>query len=100
MNKVGGPGSMNNVSSRGSLSVDQVTALFEERLRVNLPGGTYKVIQQSYSGASVSMWDDRRLAYSMVIRLQPEGHILPLNPAPVMESEDFLRWTGKGSRTN
>jgi hypothetical protein len=72
-----------------------MNALFEERLRVNLPGGSFKVIQHNYSGASGSKVYDQNLAYTSVIRLQAEGHILPLNPVPSMSDR-----IGKGSETN
>ncbi len=91
---------MNNVSSRGSLSVEEMNALFEGRLRVSLPGGSFKVVQHSYSGASGCKVYDRQLSFSLIIRLQPEGHILPLNPVPARESDDILGWMDKGSRTN
>ncbi len=79
---------MNSINSRGLLSVEEMNALFEERLRVNLPGGSFKVIHRKYSGASGSMTYEHQLPLSMVVRLQPEGHILPLNATPAVAKSD------------
>jgi len=91
---------MSNLLSHGILSVEEMNALFEDRLRVSLPGGSFVVVQRSYSNASGSQVYDQHLSYSMTIRLKPEGHILPLNPVPVMMTGDSLPRTGKGSRAN
>jgi hypothetical protein len=80
---------MKNLSSRGKLSVEDMNDLFEGRLRVNLPGGSFKVVQRSYSGPRGSQVFDHELRVSTVIFLQPEGHILPLNPVPA-RSESSL----------
>ncbi len=88
---------MKNLASRGLLSVEDMNALFEERLRVSLPGGSFKVIQHNYSNTGRIKVYGGQLPMSMVIRLQPEGHITPLNPVPEKANG---RLTGAGSRTN
>ncbi len=79
---------MNSITSRGLLSVEEMNALFEERLRVNLPGGSFKVIHRKYSGDCGCVAYDHQLPLSMVVRLQPEGHILPLNATPTVTKSD------------
>ena len=91
---------MNNLSTRGSLSVEEMNALFEHRLRVNLPGGSFKVIQRTYSNSSPIKVYDGQLSLSMVIRLEPEGHIIPLEPVPAAAKSDASLFTGKRSQSN
>ncbi len=73
---------MKDLTSRGLLSVEEMSALFEGRLRVCLPGGSFKMVRRNYSSKWGCHVYEKKLLVSSVIYLQPEGHILPLNPVP------------------
>jgi len=88
---------MKNLTSRGLLSVEDFNALFEERLRVNLPGGSFKVIQRSYNRGRGCQVYEQHMPVLFVIYLQPEGHITPLNRVSASKTNEPL---AKGYQAN
>ncbi len=70
---------MNRSFSHGMLSVDEMNALFDEQLRVQLPGGSFKVIQHSYSGECGCRVYENNLPLSITVRLEREGRKASLN---------------------
>jgi hypothetical protein len=91
---------MKNLSSRGLLSVEDLNALFEERLRIHTHCGCFKVVERHYSSSRGSQVYDRNLPMSIVISLQPEGRTLPMDPVPAKASSTAWYRTGKGSQAN
>lgn len=78
--------SLNSATLPGTLSVEDMNALIEGRMRVDLPGGFFKVTQQTYSAkAGVKVYQSG-LPLSMVVRLTLEGRGTILEPAPAQTS--------------
>ncbi len=91
---------MYDLSTQGILPVEDMNALFEERLRVKLPGGLYKVSSRSYSCDCVTKVYEHQLPLSMSIRFQPVGRrVANLDHAPAASKGTRNATTGK-SNTN
>ncbi len=64
---------MYNLSTQGMLPVEDLNALFDEGLRVKLPGGLYKVTSRSYSCDCGTKVYEHQLPLSVSIHFQPVG---------------------------
>ncbi len=64
---------MYNLSTQGMLPVEKMNALFEEGLRVKLPGGLYKVTSRSYDCDCDTKVYEHQLPLARSIRFQPVG---------------------------
>lgn len=80
--------SLNSAMLPGTLPVETINALLEGRLRVELPGGFFKVAHQVYSTQAGVRVYQGGLAVSMVVRLTLESRGPILEPAPVMKTHD------------
>ncbi len=90
---------MKNLASRGILSVEEMNALFENRLHVRLHCGMYRLVQHSSSFSSGCRVFGRKLSYCMTFAFKPEGRRIPLDPLPAWSANRQPR-TGKGSLSN
>ncbi len=79
---------MFNLSTQGMLPVEDLNALFEEGLRVKLPGGLYKVTSHSYSCDCGTKVYERRLPLSVAIHFQPVGRkVANITHAPAVRTK-------------
>ncbi len=92
---------MYNLSTQGMLPVEKMNALFEEGLRVKLPGGLYNVTSRSYTCDCGTKVYEHQLPLIMSIHFQPVGRrVANINHAPAASAKGTRNATFDKSHTN
>ncbi len=89
---------MYNLSTQGMLPVEEMNALFEDGLRVKLPGGLYKISSRSYACDCSAKVYEKGLSLAMKIRFQPVGRrVANFDHAPAQSKGTRNATSGKSS---
>jgi hypothetical protein len=88
---------MSDLSSRGMLSVEEMNALFENRLRANVYDSNYRIVRRGNSFSSGVKVYGHPVSDFMTFGFQFEGQNLPIDPLPAQPASSQ---PSLGSRAN